>query len=233
VSVKTRTPVVFAAGASGSLIHELIGHPAEGDIAVGIAVQSKSTAIEEFRVVDRSKVGSGWADFVIDDEGTEAKDIVIFDSGSAKGTLDSIDSARLAQRKPNGRGRRANYRSSPMARAMNTEISRGMDDPSALRQDAAGVLEILQIAGGDFHTETGEFSLVASAALFHTPSGNVVPIRGARVSGNTVETIARIVAIANDFERDNLTCLKAGQAVGVTVGGPSIRIDDLEWRTDA
>jgi TldD protein len=131
-------PVVLAAEAGGTMIHEAIGHALEADAIqegssphfagkVGAAV-----AHEKVTVLDDPTMAGARGSFAFDDEGVPAERTVLVERGVLKTYLYDRLTARKEGRASNGHGRREDYRFKPIPRMSNTFVISGPDDPKEI-----------------------------------------------------------------------------------------------------
>src|SRR5438067_6260219 len=126
-------PVVLAAGDSGILLHEAIGHGLEADFnrkktsnysdRVGQLVASELCTIVDDGTIDQSR-GS----INVDDEGNLPGYNVLIENGVLRAYLQDRISARAMGEKPSGNGRRQSFKHYPMPRMTNTYMLAGQSD---------------------------------------------------------------------------------------------------------
>jgi TldD protein len=109
-----RCPVVLAAEAGGTMIHEAVGHALEADLVQkGLspygALLGQQVANVCVSVADDATL-TGWrGSFACDDEGTPAQRTLLVERGILKGFLHDRLTARKAGAAPTGNGRRQSH----------------------------------------------------------------------------------------------------------------------------
>ncbi|MDH5617139.1 MAG: metallopeptidase TldD-related protein, partial [Gammaproteobacteria bacterium] len=123
-------PVILAAGASGILLHEAIGHGMEADFnRKGTSIYSdmigKKVAEPFVTVVDQATIPRERGALNYDDEGNKAGRTVMVENGILKSYLHDEISAKQYGLKPTGSGRRESYKFAPMPRMSCTFMEDG------------------------------------------------------------------------------------------------------------
>src|SRR5262249_38216767 len=123
-------PVVMAAGSSGILLHEAIGHGMEADfnrknISIYADRIGKPIAKPFVSIVDDGAVARARGALNVDDEGNVAGQTLLVDKGVLATYLHDEISAKHYGVKPTGNGRRDNYRFAPMPRMRATYMLPG------------------------------------------------------------------------------------------------------------
>lgn len=129
-----RTPVVFADGSGGAIIHEIVGHLSESDLLQDgasplLGLAGERLAPESLTVVDdpcRHDLPGG---FDVDDEGVPAEPRTLLGHGRSVGWLCDLSGAAALAR-PAGRGRRAAWQVPPVARMSNLTVAPGDHSPA-------------------------------------------------------------------------------------------------------
>jgi TldD protein len=201
-----RMPVVLAASAGGTMVHEALGHGLEADLVQGgMSIYDgrigEPIASQLVTVLDDATLRGRRGSFAFDDEGTPAQRTVLVEAGVLRGYLHDRLTARKAGGAPTGNGRRESYRFRPIPRMTNTMIAPGGDDPRAILRDTDACL-----------IERGELG---------------EPVRGATLTGNGLEVLMSIDRVGRDLGFGVGTCGKDGQNVGVADAQPTLRIPDL------
>jgi TldD protein len=223
-------PVVIAAQAGGTLIHEAVGHSLEADsILDGSSPHfagkiGRRVASEKISVLDDPTRKNQRGSFRFDDEGTPAERTALIERGVLKTYLFDRRSARRAGRASNGHGRRESYAHPPIPRMSNTFIAPGPDDPKRILAETPRGLYVTRLGGGQVNTATGDF-------VFEVEEGYLIeggragrPVRGANLLGNGPEVLLRIDRVGWDLGWSVGTCGKEGQGVPVSDGLPTLRI---------
>ena len=227
-------PVILAAGASGILLHEAIGHGMEADFnREGTSVYSdmigKKVAESFVTVVDQANIPRERGALNYDDEGNKAGRTVMVEDGILKSYLHDEISAKQYGIKPTGSGRRESYQYSPMPRMSCTFMEDGphTKDEIIAAVDHGIICETytngqVQIGAGDYTFYVKNGWLVEGGKI-------TAPIKDVNIIGNGPESLKRITMVANDARLDTggWTCGKNGQSVPVSQGIPTVLVSKM------
>jgi TldD protein len=227
-------PVILAAGASGILLHEAIGHGMEADFnRKGTSIYSdmigKKVAEPFVTVVDQATIPRERGALNYDDEGNVAGRTVMVENGILKSYLHDEISAKQYGLKPTGSGRRESYKYSPMPRMSCTFMEDGphTKDEIIAAVDHGIICETytngqVQIGAGDYTFYVKNGWLVENGKV-------TAPIKDVNIIGNGPESLKRITMVANDARLDTggWTCGKNGQSVPVSQGIPTVLVSNM------
>jgi TldD protein len=225
-------PVVVGGGFGGVLFHEMTGHGLEADhIQKGASVYAgklgERVAQEHLTAYDDGTLPGEWGTDAIDDEGTPAQRTAVIEDGELTGLLYDLLRARKDDVASTGNGRRESFRHLPIPRMTNTFIAPGEATPEELIAGVERGFYAKSFAGGQVDPTTGDFVFGVSEGYL-IESGKVTkPCRGATLIGNCLAALARIDAVANDFDMKTGFCGKAGQRVPVGTGQGHVLIGEL------
>jgi len=226
-------PVIFHPSITGLLTHEAIGHNAEADhILSGTSIiegkLGEKIASDLVTIIDDSTYPGKWGTFDYDSEGTPGAKRVIIENGVLKGYMHSLETAAKMGVKPNGSARAQDYQCRPIVRMSNTYIQPG---ESTFEDLVKGIDMGVYLRGGEYgyvFCERGQYTCHAGEAVMIRNGELAEQLRDVSVAGMTLETLANIDAVANDFEMNMPgTCGKDGQGMYVDNGGPHIRVKEL------
>lgn len=226
-------PVIFHPSITGLLTHEAIGHNAEADhiLAGGSIIAGKigeKIASELITIIDDSTIPGKWGSFEYDSEGTPGSRRVIIEKGVLKGYMHSLETAAKMSAKPNGSARAQDYSNRPIIRMSNTFIEPGT---STFEDLVKGIDLGIYLKGGEYgyvFCERGQYTCHAGEAVMIRNGELAEQLRDVSVAGMTLETLANIDMISNDFEMKMPgMCGKDGQGMYVDNGGPHIRVTEL------
>jgi len=226
--------VVLAAGDSGVLLHEAVGHGLEADFnrkgtsnytgRVGERVASSLCT-----VVDDATVLQGRGSINVDDEGSQPERSVLIEDGVLRGYLHDRLSARHFQVPATGNGRRESFAFTPMPRMTNTVLLAGLHDPEEIVRSVKHGVFAKSFGGGQVDISNGDFvfSLTESYLIEDGKLGG--PLKGVNLIGNGPETLRRVCLLGTDVELSDgiWTCGKDGQSVPVGVGCPTVKISQI------
>lgn len=227
-------PVVLAAGASGILLHEAIGHGLEADAnRKGVSIYSdrigERVAGEEVTVVDSGLHEGERGALEVDDEGAPSQRTTLIGGGVLEGYLHDSISAQHYGVEPTGSGRRESFRHVPLPRMRCTYMESG----SASADDVIGAVKngiiAENFANGQVQIGAGDFTFFVKNGWLIEDGRRTAPIKDVNIIGNGPEALARITMVANDSVLDTggWTCGKAGQSVPVSQGMPTSLVSSL------
>jgi TldD protein len=223
-------PVVIAAEAGGTLIHEAIGHPLEADaVQKGISPMYKGAVgkvvgNEKVSVLEDPTMAGVRGFYAFDDEGTPAQRVVLVDHGVLKTYLYDRQTARKDRIASNGHGRRESFRHRPIPRMANTFVASGSDDPNKILQSVPNGLLVSKMGGGQVETATGDFVFDVEEGFLLKDGQIQHLIRGANLLGNGPNVLKTIDMVGSDMGWSVGTCGKEGQGAPVSDGLPTLRI---------
>jgi TldD protein len=228
-------PVILAAGASGILLHEAIGHGLEADFnRKGTSIYStmigKKIAPDFVTIVDDALLDHERGALNVDDEGNDTERTVLVENGVLRSYLHDQISADHYKLKPTGSGRRESYRFAPMPRMRCTYM---MNGPHS-REEVIAAVKGTGIIAETF--TNGQVQIGAGDYTFYIKNGWLVengritaPIKDVNIIGNGPESLRRIEMAANDSKLDTggWTCGKDGQGVPVSQGLPTVLVSKM------
>ncbi|AMO57452.1 protease TldD [Endozoicomonas montiporae] len=227
-------PVVLAAGWSGVLLHEAVGHGLEGDFnrkgssayagRIGERVASPLCTI-----VDDGTLDGRRGSLNMDDEGVPTESTVLIENGILKGYMQDKLNARLMGVAPTGNGRRESYSHLPMPRMTNTYMLAGAHDPDEIIASVDRGIYVSNMGGGQVDITSGKFVFSTSEAYLIENGKVTTPVKGATLIGNGPDVMNQVSMVGNNLELDTGigVCGKDGQSVPVGVGQPTLKIDDI------
>jgi TldD protein len=225
-------PVVIAASAGGTLIHEAVGHSLEADAVLEgtspsyVGKIGTTVANSKLTVFDNPTVPNARGSFHFDDEGVRSEASKLIDQGVLKDFMFDRSSARKANRLSNGHGRRESYAHRPIPRMSNTYIAPGPDDPNEILNSFKDGLLVTKMGGGQVNTANGDFVFEVEEG-FQVKDGKKTMVRGATLLGNGPETLMLIDKVGSDHGWSIGTCGKEGQGVPVSDAIPTIHIKKM------
>jgi len=223
-------PIIVAASAGGTLIHEAIGHPLEAD-----AVQKdvsptykgsigKVVGNEKISVLEDPTMRGQRGFYAFDDEGIPAQRVVLIENGVLKTYLYDRQTAMKDGVSSNGHGRRESFRHRPIPRMANTFVAPGPDDPQKILHSVETGLLVTKMGGGQVEPATGDFVFEVEEG-FLIQNGQKGPlVRSANLMGNGPDVLKAIDLVGSDMGWSVGTCGKDGQGAPVSDGLPTLRI---------
>lgn len=225
-------PVVLAAEAGGTMIHEAVGHGLEADLACnGLSVYQgrigQQVASPLITVVDEGTMPGRRGSYHVDDEGTPSQKTTLIENGVLKAYMVDRLSAMKFDLEPTGNGRRESFRHKPIVRMTNTWIAPGRDDPARILADTRMGIFVRSMGGGQVNTVTGDFVFAVTEGYLIRDGRVGEPIRGATLVGNGPRVMMEVDRVGTDLGFAIGTCGKDGQGAPVTDAQPTIRIPEL------
>ncbi len=227
-------PVVLGPGWPGILLHEAVGHGLEGDFnRKGTSAFSgrvgQQVASTVCTVVDDATLPHARGSLTRDDEGVPAQRTVLIENGILKGYLQDKHNAHLMNVHSTGNGRRESYASLPMPRMTNTFLLPGHYEPEDIIHSVEEGIYAVHFDGGSVDITSGKFVFSMSEA-YRIQKGKITyPIKGATLIGFGPDVMQRISRVGKDLSLDPGvgTCGKDGQSVPVSVGQPTLLVDEI------
>ena len=225
-------PVVVGGGFGGVLFHEMTGHGLEADhIQKGASVYAgklgEQVAAPHLEAFDDGRLPGEWGTDGIDDEGTPTQRTAVIHEGRVTSYLYDLVRARKDDVASTGNGRRESFRHLPIPRMTNTFIAPGEAKPDELIAEVERGFYAVSFAGGQVDPTTGDFVFGVSEGYLIEGGEVTKPCRGATLIGNCLDTLAKIDAVADDFEMRTGFCGKGGQSVPVGTGQGHVRIAEM------
>ena len=223
-------PVVLAAGTSGILLHEAIGHGMEADFnRKGTSIYSdmigRRIAADHVTIVDDATNGRARGSLNVDDEGVAGQRTVLVESGILRSYMHDRISSRHYGVAPTGSGRRQSFRYPPNPRMRNTYMENGPHSKEEIIASVDKGIYAEKFNNGEVRIGPGDFTfylrqgrLIENGKLTHM-------IKDANLIGNGPAVLENIDMVGNDkaMYSGGGNCGKDGQFVPVGFGLPTVR----------
>ena len=227
-------PVVLAAGASGILLHEAVGHGMEADFnRKGTSIYSKMmgqrVAPDFVTIVDSAMHPHERGALNVDDEGNETERTVLVEQGVMRSYLHDRISAKHYGVKPTGSGRRESFRCVPMPRMRCTYMESGEHSREQIIAEVKQGIVAETFTNGQVQIGAGDFTFYIKNGWLIEDGKITAPIKDVNIIGNGPEAIRNITMVADDMKLDTggWTCGKEGQRVPVSQGMPTVLVSQL------
>ena len=225
-------PVVLAAGASGILLHEAIGHGLEADFnrkgtSIYATMMNEKVAPNFVTIVDDGLQENDRGALNVDDEGQATACTTLIEDGVLKSYLHDRISAKHYGVLPTGSGRRESFRHVPMPRMRSTYM---LDGPHS-RDEIIRAVDYGIIAdtftNGQVQIGAGDFTFYIKNGWLIEGGKITAPIKDVNIIGNGPEALKNVVMAAGDAVLDDgsWTCGKNGQGVPVSMGVPTMLVE--------
>lgn len=227
-------PVVLAAGSSGILLHEAIGHGMEADFnRKGTSIYSdkigKPVAKPFVTIVDDATPEHARGAINVDDEGNPAGVTTLVDKGTMTTYLHDSISAKHYGLKPTGNGRRESYQHAPMPRMRATYMLPGPHDQQEIIASVKQGIYCQGFSNGQVQIGAGDFTFYVKNGFLIENGKLTRPIKDVNIIGNGPRVLEKIDMVGKDLVIDEggWTCGKDGQSVPVSQGIPTVRVASI------
>jgi TldD protein len=227
-------PVVLAAGSSGILMHEAMGHGMEADFnRKGESIFSdkigKPVAESFVSIVDDGTLKSSAGSINVDDEGNDSQNTVLVENGILRSYMHDRISAKFYKVAPTGSGRRQSFRFAPIPRMRNTYMLPGPHKRDEIIASVKKGVLCDSFANGEVRIGPGDFTFYVKVGYLIEDGKLTAPIKDVNLIGNGPDALSKIVMVADDLEmsQGSWTCGKDGQGVSASMGLPTIKVSAL------
>ncbi|MCL2097156.1 MAG: TldD/PmbA family protein [Bacteroidales bacterium] len=227
-------PVVMAAGGSGILLHEAIGHAFEADfnrknISIFSDLLNKQICDTHINIVDDGTIAGNRGSTNFDDEGTASQKTYIVTNGVLTSYLHDRISAKHYGIASTGNGRRESFRHTPMPRMRCTYMENGNFDEQEIIADVKKGIYAANFTNGQVQIGAGDFTFFVKSGYLIENGKLTQPIKDINIIGNGPKALADISMVGRNLKLDDSTwtCGKDGQGMPVTQGLPSVLVKKL------
>jgi TldD protein len=227
-------PVVLAAGSSGILLHEAIGHGMEADFnRKGTSIYAdkigKPVAKPFVSIVDDAGQQFARGAINVDDEGNAAGLTTLVDKGTLTTYLHDSISAKHYKVKPTGNGRRQSYQFAPIPRMRATYMLPGPHRRDEIIASVKKGIYCNNFSNGQVEIGAGDFTFYVKNGYMIEDGKLTRPIKDVNIIGNGPKVLEQIDMVSDDLTIDEggWTCGKDGQGVPVSQGMPTVRVASI------
>jgi len=227
-------PVVLAAGASGILLHEAVGHGMEADFnRKGTSIYStllgERVAPDCVTIVDSALHPHERGALNMDDEGKATERTVLVEQGMMRSYLHDRISASHYGVESTGSGRRQSFRHVPMPRMRCTYMEPGESTREEIIASVDHGIVAETFSNGQVQIGAGDFTFYIRNGWLIEDGKVTAPIKDVNIIGNGPDAIRNITMVADDMRLDTggWTCGKEGQSVPVSQGMPTVLVSQL------
>lgn len=227
-------PVVMAAGSSGILLHEAIGHAFEADFnrkntSVFSDKLGKLICDNQINVVDDGCILYDRGAVNFDDEGVEGQKTYIVKDGKLNSYLHDRISAKYYGVYPTGNGRRQSFRSIPVPRMRSTYMEAGKYTEEEIISGIRKGIFVDHFTNGQVQIGAGDFTFFVKTGYLIENGKLTQPIKDINIIGNGPQALADITRVGNNLKIDQgaWTCGKDGQSMPVSQGLPTVLVKQL------
>jgi TldD protein len=227
-------PVVLAAGSSGILLHEAIGHGMEADfnrkkVSIFSDKIDKPVAEKFVSIVDDGTNPHVRGSINVDDEGIDSQKTFLVKDGILRSYLHDRISSKFYNVKPTGNGRRQSFRYNPIPRMRNTYMLPGPHKKDEIIKSVKKGLYAESFTNGQVFIGAGDFTFYVKAGYLIEDGQLTKPVKDINIIGNGPQVLKDVVMVADDFKMDDggWTCGKDGQGVPVSLGLPTVKVSKI------
>jgi TldD protein len=229
-----RMPVVLAAGSSGILLHEAIGHGMEADFnRKGVSIYAdkigKRIARPFVNIVDDAANPGARGAINVDDEGNAAGTTRLVEDGVLTTYLHDAISARHYGVRPTGNGRRESYRHPPLPRMRSTYMLPGPHRTEEIIRSVKHGIYCQNFSNGQVNIGAGDFTFYVKNGFLIEDGKLTRPVKDVNIIGNGPQALLEVDMVSDDLAIDEggWTCGKDGQSVPVSQGLPTVRVASM------
>ncbi len=226
--------VVLAAGSSGILLHEAIGHGMEADfnrknISIFSTKIGKKVSNEHVTIIDSGTNPNLRGSINIDDEGNDTQETVMVENGIMASYLHDRISSKFYGLKPSGNGRRESFRHNPLPRMRNTYMANGNYTKDEIISSTKNGLYAITFTNGQVNIGGGDFTFYVKSGYLIENGKITKPVKDINIIGNGPNVLENITMVGNDLQmaEGGWTCGKNGQGVPVSMGLPTVKVSSI------
>jgi TldD protein len=227
-------PVVLAAGSSGILMHEAIGHAFEADfIRTGESIFTDKLGQRicdaHITIIDDGTIPCDAGMLRYDDEGTPGQQTILVEEGILNSYLYDRISARYFGVQSTGNGRRESFRHMPLPRMRCTYMRSGEAIEEDIIHSVKHGIYAQTFTNGQVQIGAGDFTFFMKKGYLIEDGHLTTPLRDMNIIGNGPQALQHISMVGNNLKIDHSAgmCGKSGQRVGVSQGLPTVLVDKL------
>jgi TldD protein len=226
--------VVLAAGSSGILLHEAIGHGMEADfnrknVSIFADKINKPVAENFVSIVDDATNPNIRGSVNVDDEGNDTEKTFLVENGILRSYLHDRISAQHYNVKSTGSGRRQSFRYIPQPRMRNTYMLPGPHKKEEIIGSVKKGIYAEMFTNGQVFIGAGDFTFYVKSGYLIEDGKLTKPIKDVNIIGNGPKVLRDIVMVGDDLEmaEGGWTCGKNGQGVPVSMGLPTVKVSKI------
>jgi len=226
--------VVLAAGNSGILLHEAIGHGMEADFnRKGISIFAdkigKSVAKDFVTIVDDATLPNMRGSINVDDEANATEKTYLVKDGILKSYLHDHISSKHYGVNPTGNGRRQSFRHVPIPRMRNTYMLPGPHTKEEIIKSVKKGIYTESFTNGQVNIGAGDFTFYVQTGYMIEDGKMTAPVKDINIIGNGPKVLSDIVMVGDDLKQflGGGYCGKDGQRCLVSDGLPTCKVSSI------
>lgn len=227
-------PVILAAGASGILLHEAIGHGMEADFnrkgtSIYSSMLGQKVAPDFVTIVDNGTQPNLRGALNVDDEGNPTERTELVKNGVLNSYLHDRISAKHYGVTPTGSGRRQSFRHIIQPRMRSTYMENGPHTREEIIASVKKGIIAETFTNGQVAIGAGDFTFYVKNGWLVEDGKITAPIKDVNIIGNGPDALRKVTMVANDTTIDigGWTCGKNGQGVPVSQGMPTTLVSAM------
>lgn len=227
-------PVILAAGSSGILLHEAIGHGMEADfnrknVSIFSDKINKKVAENFVSIVDDGTNPNIRGSINVDDESNPAEKTFLVENGILRSYMHDRISAEFYKVKPTGSGRRESFRYAPMPRMRNTYMLPGPHTKEEIIKSVKKGIYAESFTNGQVFIGAGDFTFYVKSGYLVEDGKLTKPIKDINIIGNGPKVLSDVTMVGDDLKmaEGGWTCGKNGQGVPVSMGLPTVKVSKI------
>ena len=227
-----RMPVVIGNGFGGVIFHEACGHSLETTSVAKKASEfhdrmGDMIANPVVNAVDDGTLVREWGSINIDDEGMATERTQLIREGRLVNFLADRIGFEQTGYPRTGSGRRQGYAFAPASRMRNTFIEPGEHSFDDMIASVPRGIYAAHMGGGSVQPGTGEFNFAVTEGYYVEDGRIRHPVQAATLIGKGCEVLEQISMVGKDIALATGMCGSVSGAVPVTVGQPTIKVEDI------
>jgi len=226
--------LILAAGSSGILLHEAIGHGMEADCnrkneSIFSDKIGKPVAEKFVTIVDNGTNPNLRGTINVDDEANETQETYLVRDGILESYLHDRISSKHYGVKPTGSGRRQSFRFAPIPRMRNTYMLNGPHSKEEIVKSVKKGIIAETFTNGEVRIGPGDFTFYVKSGYLVEDGKITMPIKDFNIIGNGPDVLAKVTMVADDLQmaEGGWTCGKGGQSVPVSMGQPTVKVSSI------
>ena len=226
--------VVMAAGSSGVLLHEAIGHGMEADFnRKGTSIFSdkigKPVAEKFVSIVDNGTNPNIRGSINVDDEANDSQETFLVKDGILRSYMHDRISAKYYGVEPTGNGRRQSFRYPVIPRMRNTYMLPGPHTKEEIIKSVKKGIYCKDFSNGQVFIGEGDFTFYVLSGYLIEDGKLTKPVKDINIIGNGPDVLKKIMMVGDDLAmaEGGWTCGKDGQSVPVSQGLPTVKVSSI------
>ena len=227
-------PVILAAGSSGIVLHEAIGHGFEADYVQGgesrySGATGEKVAADIVSIVDDATLPFERGALSVDDEGSVCNRTPLVENGRLNSLLHDATTARQFALASTASARRESFMHQPMPRMSCTFMENGPHTRDEIIAAVRHGIIAETYTGGQVDIGRGDFRFNVKNGWLVEDGKITMPLRDLQIAGNGAEVLQSISMVADDarLASGGWTCGKRGQRVPVSLGMPTALVPQM------